>query len=52
MPASVAKLDARPIGKQAVARFATFFRGDWSGNIFCGYCLTSADSRRAVVSFW
>ena len=29
---------------------ATFFRGDGSWNIFCGYTLTSADSRRAVVS--
>ena len=31
---------------------ATFFRGGWSWNIFYGYSLPSADSRRAVVSFW
>ena len=31
---------------------ATFFRGDWSWNIFYGHSLPSADSRRAVVSFW
>ena len=33
-------------------RSATFFRGDWSWNIFYGHSLPSADSRRAVVSFW
>ena len=27
-------------------------RGDWSWNIFYGHSLPSADSRRAVVSFW
>ena len=32
--------------------FETFFRGDWSWNIFYGHSLPSADSRRAVVSFW
>ena len=31
---------------------ATFFRRDWSWNIFFGHSLPSADSRRAVVSFW
>ena len=30
----------------------TFFRGDWSWNIFYGHSLPSADSRRAVVSVW
>ena len=25
---------------------------DWSWNIFYGHCLPSAESRRAVVSFW
>ena len=30
----------------------TFFRGEWSWNIFCGHSLPSANSRRAVVSFW
>ena len=33
-------------------RSATFFHGDWSWNIFYGHFLPSADSRRAVVSFW
>ena len=33
-------------------RSATFFCGDWSWNIFYGHSLPSADSRRAVVSFW
>ena len=47
----------RPTGDQEVAgqpppRSATFFRGDWSWNIFYGHSLPSADSRRAVVSFW
>ena len=37
---------------QPPPRSATFFRGDWSGNIFYGHSLPSADSRRAVVSFW
>ena len=57
MPASVDQLDARPTGDQEVADStlagsATFFRGDWLGNIFYGYSLASADSRKAVVSFW
>ena len=47
----------RPTGDQEVAdltppRSATFFRRDWSWNIFYGHSLPSADSRRAVVSFW
>ena len=33
-------------------RSATFFRGDWSWNIFYCHSLPSADSRRTVVSFW
>ena len=33
-------------------RSATFFRGDWSWNIFYGHSLPSADSSKAVVSFW
>ena len=37
---------------QPPPRSATFFRGDWSWNIFYGHSLPSADSRRAVVSFW
>ena len=31
---------------------ATFFHGDWSWNIFYSHSLPSADTRRAVVSFW
>ena len=63
--ASVAQLDApsdwRPGGRgfkphppppPPPPRSATFFRGDWSWNIFYGHSLPSADSRRAVVSFW
>ena len=34
-----------------LAGSAVFF-GDWSWNIFYGHCLSSADSRRTVVSFW
>ena len=34
------------------SRPATFFRGDWSWNNFYGYSLPSANSRRAVVSYW
>ena len=57
MRASVAQLDARPSGDQEVAgssptEVGNFFRGDWSWNIFYGHSLPSADSRRAVVSFW
>ena len=37
---------------QPPPRSATFFRGDWSWNIFYCHSLPSADSRRAVVSFW
>ena len=48
---------AIPTGDQEVAvqpqlRSATFFRGDWSWNIFYGHSLPSSDSRKAVVSFW
>ena len=31
---------------------ATFCRADWSWSIFYNHSLPSADSRRAVVSFW
>ena len=57
-PALVAQLDApsnwRPGGHgfNPCPRSATFFCGDWSWNIFYGHSLPSADSRRAVVSFW
>ena len=57
LPASVALLDApsdwRPGGRGFNHnRLATFFRGDWSWNIFYGHSLPSADSWSAVVSFW
>ena len=57
MPASVALLDARPTGDQGVAGstpagLAHSFVEIWSSNIFYGHSLISADSRRAVVSFW
>ena len=55
-PASVAPLDARPTGDQEVASstiagLATFFPGPIM-KYFHGHSLLSADSRRAVVSFW
>ena len=36
---------------QPPLRSATFFRGEWSWNIFNGHSLPSADSRKAIVSF-
>ena len=56
-PTSMAQLDARPTGDLEVAGsipagLATFFCEDWSWNIFYDHSLPSADSRRAVVSFW
>ena len=46
------RLETRRSRVQPQPRSATFFRGDWSWNIFYGHSLPSADSRRAVVSFW
>ena len=46
------RLETRRSRVQPLPRSATFFRGDWSWNIFYGHSLPSADSRRAVVSFW
>ena len=46
------RLETRRSRVQRPPRSATFFRGDWSWNIFYGHSLPSADSRRAVVSFW
>ena len=46
------RLETRRSRVQPPPRSATFFRGDWSWNIFYGHSLPSADSRRAVVSFW
>ena len=56
LPASVARM-RRPTGDKEVAgstqpRSATYFRRDRSLNIFYGHSLPSADSRRAVFSFW
>ena len=46
------RLETRRSWVQTPPRSATFFRGDWSWNIFYGHSLPSADSRRADVSFW
>ena len=46
------RLETRRSRVQPPPRSATFFRGVWSWNIFYGHSLPSADSRRAVVSFW
>ena len=46
------RLETRRSRVQPPPRSATFYRGDWSWNIFYGHSLPSADSRRAVVSFW
>ena len=45
-------LETRRSWVQPQPRLTTFFRGDWSWNIFFGHSLPSADSRRVVVSFW
>ena len=45
-------LATRRLQVQPPPRSATFFRWDWSWNIFYGHSLPSADSRRAVVNFW
>ena len=59
MPASVAQLDRRPAGDQEVAGStpagsATCFHGDLIMNYFLSHShsLPSADSRKAVFSFW
>ena len=46
------QLETRRLRVQPPPRSATFFCRDWSWNIFYGHSLPSADSRRAVVSFW
>ena len=46
------RLETRRSRVQPPPRSVTFFRGNWSWNIFYGHSLPSADSRRAVVSFW
>ena len=56
-PGVVARLEARPLGMQAapssIPKSATFFRGDVvMKKKFDGHSSSSADSRRAVVSYW
>ena len=46
------RLVIRQSGVRSRPSPARFFHGDWSWNIFYGHFLLSADSRRAVVSFW
>ena len=46
------RLETRRSRVQPPPRSATFFQGDWSWNIFYSHSLPSADSRKAVVSFW
>ena len=46
------RLETRRSRVQPLPRSATFFRGDGSWNIFYGHSLPSADSIRAVLSFW
>ena len=46
------RLETRRSRVRPPSRSATFFRGDWSWNIFYGHSHPSTDSRRAVVSFW
>ena len=46
------RLETRRSRVRSPPRSATFFRGDWSWNIFYGHSLPSADSRRAVISVW
>ena len=46
------RLETRRSRFRPQPRSATFFRGDWSWNIFYGHSLLSTDSRRAVVTFW
>ena len=40
------------IRRSRVLSQPTFIRGDWPWNIFYGHSLPSADSQKAVVSFW
>ena len=49
---SAVQLETRRSWVQPPPRSATFFRGDWSWNMFYGHSLPSTDSRRAVFSFW
>ena len=55
-PGPVAWSDARPTGVRTVTSSivgpATFFCGDWSWSHLYGHSLFTADSSRAVVSYW
>ena len=46
------RLETRRSQFQPPPRSATFFRGDWPWNVFYSHSLPSADSIRAVISFW
>ena len=46
------RLEIRKLRVRPPTWSATFFRGDWSWETSCGHFLPSAESRRAVVSFW
>ena len=46
------RLETRRSRVQPPPRSSTFFRRDWSWNIFYGHSFPSADSRRAAVRFW
>ena len=55
-PGSVARSEACPLGIQAapssIPTSGTFFHGDLVMKNFYGHSPSSADSRRAVVSYW
>ena len=55
-PQRLSLMGVRPVIRRSrvgsVLGLATFFREDWSWNIFWSHSLHSADSRRTVVSFW
>ena len=53
LPALMVQSDASPTGDQEIARTIPAGSGNnISWNIFYGHSLPSADSRRAVLSFW
>ena len=55
-PALMAQLDVQLVIMRlrlwSPPGLVTVFHGDWSWNIFYGYSIRSANSRRAVVSVW
>ena len=56
LPGAVARSEACPLGMQAapgsIPTSGTFFRGDLVMKNFYRHSPSSADSRRAVVSYW